>query len=117
MCQRVREGVLDFRIEPGLVEELGGPESVETTTKRVVRELGDRLKQREGHVFADNGSRLQQAFVLRGEPVDAGCQDRLDSGGHLERLERLREPIPAARTIERLRLDQCPDRLLQEERV
>src|SRR4029450_12300144 len=93
------------------------PRPVEPPTKRLVRWLGDRLKQREGHVLADNGSRLHQTFVLRGQSVDAGRQDRLNSGRHLERPDRLREPIPAARTIQRLRLDQCPDRLLQEEGI
>ena len=52
-----------------------------------------------------------------GEPVDARRQHHLDGGRDLDRLDRLRQPIPAALPLQRLRLHQRPDRLLQEERV
>jgi hypothetical protein len=38
--ERVREGVLRTRIEPGLVEELGRAQVVESTTERLVRQVG-----------------------------------------------------------------------------
>ena len=115
--ERVLEGVLEIRKEPGLVEELGGLQVVEPATERLVRQLGDRLEQRERHVLADDGGDLEQAFVLRGEPVDARRQHRLDRGRDLDRLDRLRQPIPASLPRQRLRLHQRPDGLLQEERV
>jgi hypothetical protein len=34
--ERVLEGILEIRKEPGLVEELGGLQAVETATERVV---------------------------------------------------------------------------------
>jgi hypothetical protein len=45
VSERVREGVLEIRIEPGLVEELGGLQVVESATERLVRQAGDRLEQ------------------------------------------------------------------------
>ena len=63
--ERVLEGVLEIRIEPRLVEELGGLQVVESATERLVRQLGDRLQQRERHVLADDGGDLEQALVLR----------------------------------------------------
>ena len=115
--ERVLEGVLEVRKQPRLVEELGGLQAVEPAAERLVRQLGDRLEQRERHVLADDGGDLQQALVLRGEPVDARRQHRLDRGRDLDRLDRLRQPVPAALPRQRLRLHQRPDRLLQEERV
>ena len=63
--ERVLEGVLEIREEPGLVEELGGLQVVEPATERLVRQLGDRLEQRERHVLADDRGGLQEALVLR----------------------------------------------------
>src|SRR5215216_6769121 len=65
------ERVLKLRMEPDLVEELGSLEAVESSTERLIRESGDWLEQRERNVFADNGRHLEEAFVLRREPVDA----------------------------------------------
>jgi hypothetical protein len=56
--ERVREGVLEIRKQPGLVEELGGLQVVESATERLVRQLGDRLEQRERHFLADDGGDL-----------------------------------------------------------
>ncbi len=115
--ERVLERVLEIRIEPGLVDELGRLQPVEPAAERLVGQLGDRLEQCQRHVLADDRGDLQEALVLRGKPVDAGRQDRLDGGGNLDRLDRLRQPIPASLPHQRLRLHQRPDRLLQEERV
>ena len=70
VSERVLERVLEIRIAPSLVEELGGLQVVESATERLVRDLGDRLEQRERHDLAEDGGRLQQTFVLRREPVD-----------------------------------------------
>ena len=40
-------------------------------TRRLAAGLGDRLEQRDRHVFADQRRRLQQALVLGRQPVDA----------------------------------------------
>jgi hypothetical protein len=48
VSERVVEGVLEIRIEPGLVEELGGLQVVESAAERLVRQLGDRLSSANG---------------------------------------------------------------------
>ena len=104
--ERVREGVLRVRIEPGLVEELGRPQVVESTTERLVRQVGDRLEQRERDVLADDGGGLQQMLVLREQPIDARREHHLDRGRDLDRLDRVGPPIPSALPGQRLRLHQ-----------
>ena len=79
--------------------------------------LGDRLEQREGYVLADDRSGLEQALVSIREPVDARRQHRLNRGRELDGRDRLRQPICAPLTIQRARLHQRPDGLLQEKRV
>src|SRR6267143_3369675 len=66
--QRVLEGVLEIRVEAGLVEELRGLQAVEPWAERLIREVGDRLKQRDRYVLADDGGRLQKALVVLSEP-------------------------------------------------
>ena len=63
--------MLEIREQPRLVDELGRLQVVEPTTERRVRELGDRLAQRERDIFADDGGDLEEAFVLLSKPVDA----------------------------------------------
>ena len=93
--ERVLEGVLEIRKQPRLVDELGSLQAVEPAAERLVRQIGDRLEQRERHVLADDGGDLQQVFVFRREPVDARRQHHLDRGRDLDRLDRLRQPILA----------------------
>ena len=69
--ERVLEGILEIRKQPGLVKELGGLQVVEAATDRLVGGVGDRLEQYQRHVLADDGGDLEEALVLRGEPVDA----------------------------------------------
>jgi len=66
---------------------------VEPTTKRRVRELGDRVEERERDIVADDGGDLEEALVLLSKPVDARCQHHLDGGRELDRLGRLHQPI------------------------
>ena len=63
--ERVREGILKIRIEPGLIEEVARLQVIESATECLVRELGDRLEQRERQVLAYDG---------------ATCSRRLSSG-------------------------------------
>ena len=82
-----------IREQPRLVDELGRRQVVEPTTKRRVRELGDRVEERERDIVADDGGDLEEALVLLSKPVDARCQHHLDGGRELDRLGRLHQPI------------------------
>ena len=115
--ERVLEGVLELRIKPGLVEEVGGLQAAESAMERVVRQLRDGPEQRERHVFANDRGHLQQPFVLRREPIDARRQHRLHRRWDLDRLDRLCQPILATLPRQRFRLYQRPDRLLQEKGI
>ena len=80
-------------------------------------EVCDRLQQQERHVLADDGRRLQESPVLGVEPIDARAQHRLDRGRDVEGGHRVRESIPAALALQRVRVHQRPHRLLEEERT
>src|SRR5882672_10879292 len=56
--ERVLEGVFEIRRQSRLVNELGGLQVVQSATQRLVRQLGDRPEQREGHILADDRGRL-----------------------------------------------------------
>src|SRR5882724_9072630 len=115
--ERVLEGVFEVGKEARLVEELGGLEAGQTTPEVGFILLGDRLKQRERHVMADDGGRLEQTLLLDGQPVDARGQNRVDAGRDLDGLDGLDEAIRAGLADERLRLHKGSDALLEEERV
>ena len=117
--ERVLEGVLEVGEEARLVEELRGLEAREALAELLLRPLGDRLEQRERHVLADHGGRLEQPLRPRaaagrcGRPGSPGpwrapgcASERLASGGR-----RPRSPTRA------FGLDQGPHALLQEEGV
>ena len=54
------EGVFEIRKQSDFVDELGGLQVVESATERLVRQLGDRLQQRERNVLADDGGGLAE---------------------------------------------------------
>ena len=112
MRERVRERVLEIWIEPGLVNELGGLQVFESTAEHFLWQIGDRLKESDRHVSADNGGDLEQSLIFRCEPVDTRCEHRLDRGRDLDRLDWLRQPIPSWLASQRLCLHQRPDGLL-----
>jgi hypothetical protein len=80
----VREGVLEggFRIreQARLVQELRGLDPGEAAMKLFIGRVDNGAKQDEGHVLADDGRRLQQPLLLRGQPVDPVRQDRRTVG-------------------------------------
>ena len=115
--QGVLERVLALGEQADRIEQLGGLEARERCVQRVVRQLGDGLQQRERHVLADHGSRLEQTLVVGLETVDASGQDRLDRRRHPEVRQILGQTVGTAPTDQRAGLDQAPDALLQEERV
>ena len=93
---------------PRLVDELGRRQVVEPTTERRVRELGDRLEQRERDIFTDDGGDLEEVFVLVSKPVDARWRHHLDGGRELDRLGRLHQPILSALPRQHVRFHQRP---------
>ena len=97
-----------IREQPRLVDELGRRQVVEPTTKRRVRELGDRVEERERDIVADDGGDLEEALVLLSKPVDARCQHHLDGGRELDRLGRLHQPILSALLRQHGRFHQRP---------
>ena len=75
------EAIFEIRKQSRLVDELGGLQAVEPTTKRLFRQLSDRPEQGERHALADDGGDLQQMLVFRRKPVDASRQHHLNGGG------------------------------------
>ena len=117
VCERVPEAVLEIGKEARLVEELGGLEVGEAAPKVGFVLLGDRLKQRERYVMADDRGRLEQTLLFDGQTIDARRQDGLDAGRDLDGVDGLNETIRAGLPDERLRLHKGSDALLEEERV
>ena len=113
----VLERVLELREETRLVDELRRLQPGEPGAQRILGEVGHRLQQREGDLSTDDGRRLQQALVGGGQAVDAGGQDRLHGGRHLDAGERLDETADPALADHRTRLHEGADALLEEERV
>jgi hypothetical protein len=83
MGQSMLEGVFLLGKEPCLVEELGRLEVRETAMQRRLGQLGDGLQQRQGDLRPDDGSGLEEPFLLRWEPIDARGQHRLHRGWDL----------------------------------
>jgi hypothetical protein len=79
--ERVLEGVLEVRKEPGLVEELCSLKVGELGAHLGLRRVGDGQEQRHGHVLADDRGRLEQSLGLGRQAVDARSQDGLHGGG------------------------------------
>ena len=51
-----------IREQPRLVDELDRLQVVEPTTERRMRELGDRVEERERNIFVDDGGDLEEAL-------------------------------------------------------
>ena len=111
MRQGVLEGVGMFREEARLVEKLGRLEVRQAVVERRLREFGDGLEQGHGHLGANHGGGLEEAFLLGGQPVNAGRQDHLHGRGHVEGVERLRQPIRPRCPDQEARLHQRADAL------
>ena len=89
----------------------------ESRPELLVRELGDPVEKPEGDVLSDHRGGLQETLLVEGQAIDPGGQDRLDRGRHLDRLDRLGEPVGTAGPGQGPRLDEGPDALLQEEGI
>src|SRR5262249_27837500 len=115
--QRVLEGILKIRKQPGLVDELSSLQAVESAAECIFTQLGDRLEQSQWHVLADDGHRLKQALVLRGESIGALREQGLSGRRSADRLDRLRQAVSSVRAGQDVRLRQGPDGLLEKEWV
>ena len=115
--QGVLEGIVALGKQAGFVEELGGLQVRQATVQRFLRLVGDGLQQRPGHLRADHRSGLEQALLLRGQPVDARGQHRLHRGGDLQALQRPGQPIGTALADQDPGLHQGAHALFQKERV
>jgi len=78
----VREGVLEgvgaLGKQTGLVEELRPLELRQAAGQRLVGRVGDDLEQRPGHLGANDRRGLEQALLLRREPINTRRQQGLD---------------------------------------
>jgi hypothetical protein len=115
--QRMLEGVLGLGEEPRLVEKLGRLKAGQAGAELFLRQIGDGEEEGERHVASDDRGRLEQALVLRRQPVDASREHRLHGDRHMAFRQRPREPVGASGADEDLSLDQTADALLHEERV
>src|SRR2546425_11650402 len=84
MGQGMLERVFELREQTGFVEELGGLEVREPAPERRFGQLADGVKEGKRHVLANDSRGLEQTLVLGREPVDAGGENGLDRGWHLD---------------------------------
>ena len=96
MRQGVLEGVLTLREQAGFVEELGSLQVRQAAVQRLVGRVGNSLQQRPGHLRANHRGGLEQALLLRWQPVNARRQHRLHRGGDLQGFQRPGQAIGTA---------------------
>jgi hypothetical protein len=82
--ERVLEGVVELTHHPRFVEELGRLEVRQALLQRCLRPLGDGLEQRHRHLHTNDGSALQEVFVLAGQVVDTRRQHPVHRRRQLE---------------------------------
>ena len=117
MGEGVLEGVGGLGKQAGLVEKLRRLEVRQATVQRFVGRVGDGLQQRPGHLGTDDRGGLEQAFVLRRQPIDARRQQRLHRGRDLQGVERLCQTIGAPLPDQHPGLHQGAHTLLQKEGI
>ena len=108
--------VHDIGKQPRLVEELSGLQMGEAQAEWCLGHLGDGLQEDQGHLRADDGSRLQEVFLLRRQPVNARRQHD-HSRGHVQGGEWLRQTIRPRFSAQVARLHQGPHALFQKEGI
>ena len=113
--QRMLEGVVELREEVRLVEELGCLKVRETLTEIPLSVLDDGLEQNERHVLADHRGSLEQALLVRREPIDPPGEQRLHGRRDLDHRGVLDQTVGAALSREGPGLHQGPDTLFEEE--
>src|SRR5208282_540712 len=101
------ESVLYFRIKRSLVEELRGLQLLKSGKQIGIRQLSDFSKERQGHVVANDGGRLQQMLLFRSESINTGGQHGLNGRRNADLFNRHRRSKGSALADECLALDQC----------
>ena len=89
--QGMLERVLRLREQASRVEQLGGLEPRQHAPSASAGASATACEQRERHVLADHGGRLEQALLLVRQAVDAGGQHRLDRRRHPHALDVARQ--------------------------
>jgi hypothetical protein len=79
----VRQGMLEGVFRRGkqarLIQELRRLEVLQAAVQRRLGHVRNSLQQRQGHLGANNRGSLQEALLLRRQPINARRQHRLDS--------------------------------------
>ena len=115
--QCVLEDVVRLLEQAGVIDELGARRRSQGVSEIVLGHRRRRSGAGRRHVLSDGRRGLEQALVDGREPVDARGQDRLDGGGHPERLEGLGKAIASPLPDEDAVLDHHPDALFEEEGI
>jgi hypothetical protein len=85
VCQGMLEGVFRLGEQTRLIQKLRRLEVRQATVQRCLGHVRNGLEQRQEHLSANNGSRLQEPLRLRRQPVNACSQHRLHRGRYLNR--------------------------------
>jgi hypothetical protein len=115
--ERVLERIFELTTKTRLVEELGRLEVRQPPVQAVPWQIRDGLQECERHVLADDRAALEQVFLFRRKAIHAGGQNRLDRRRHPRDLEGTLQAIRTPLADQGLRLDECLDALLNEERI
>ena len=115
--QGMLEGVVRLGEQAGLIQELRRLQVRQAAVQRRLGQLRNGLEQRQGHLGANDGSRLQEPLLLRRQPVDACRQHGLHRGWHLNGRQRLCQAIGPGFAHQHPGLYQGAHALLQEEGV
>ena len=115
--QAVPEDVLGLWKQGDVVDEFSRSEATEAVTQLILRHVGNRVEQADGHVLSDHRRALQEPLVSGREAVDPRRQDRLDRGRHQDRRHGLAQTIAPALPDENTVLGQRPDAFLEKEGV
>src|SRR5262245_31555325 len=79
--------------------------------------IGNGLQEGQGDLVANHGSRLQEALLLRWQPVDTCCQDGLDCGWHLDSRQGVPQTVSPTLALQYPGLHQRTHALFQEEGI
>ena len=115
--QGVLEGVFQLREQARLIEELRRLQVRQAPLHGRPGDSAMACRSAAGHLRADDCSRLEELFLLRGQAVDTRRQHRLHGGGHLNARERLGQTIGPALAHQHLGFHQRPHTLFQKEGI
>src|SRR5262245_29403440 len=117
MCERVFERIFGIGKKACLIEKFPGLKPSDALPDFLLRLIRDGLKEHERNIFPNNGCRLKKTLLLGRQSINPSCQHCLYCRWHLCPLYRSRETIIAPIAHQNFGLHQCPDTLLQKERI